>query len=418
MNHCKSYISFFFLAALLCVAYFNGCTSGKSRTPKAVFIIVDGIPADVIEKLELPALSEIANEGGYTRAYVGGGKGSYSQTPTISAVGYNSLITGTWVNKHNVWDNDIADPNYNYWNIFRIAKHVKPQLKTAIFSTWLDNRTKLVGEGLEAAGNIKLDYAYDGFEHDTISYPHDKDAHYIHRIDEVVAEEAARYISENGPDLSWVYLQYTDDMGHRHGDSPHFFEAVKTADRQVERIWKAIRKREEEHNEDWLIVITTDHGRDAETGKHHGGQSDRERLSWITTNSKQLNKRFSQQPGVVDIMPSICYHIKLVIPDEVNREIDGVPFIGPVDIADLKAEKVDGQIMLRWKTMGDDNHALEVYVATTNNFRQGGHDDYVSKGRISSREGVYRFEADTPSFHKILIKTPHHYVNTWVEIPN
>ncbi|KXK23873.1 MAG: type I phosphodiesterase/nucleotide pyrophosphatase [Bacteroidetes bacterium OLB12] len=105
----------------------------NTRQPKALFIIVDGIPADVIEKLELPTLKEIQQVGGYTRAYTGGDADGYSKTPTISAVGYNSLITGTWANKHNVWDNDIADPNYQYWNIFRIAETADSSIKNSNF---------------------------------------------------------------------------------------------------------------------------------------------------------------------------------------------------------------------------------------------------------------------------------------------
>ena len=92
---------------------------GQPGQRKALFVIVDGISADVIEKIAKPNLDAIAREGGYVRAYVGGQKGTYSQTPTISAVGYNSLLTGTWVNQHNVWDNDIKAPNYQYWTIFR-----------------------------------------------------------------------------------------------------------------------------------------------------------------------------------------------------------------------------------------------------------------------------------------------------------
>src|SRR5262245_45227555 len=139
------------LAAVLFFAHF--CDAQKIH--KAVFVIADGIPADLIESLPMPALQEISKTGGYRRAYVGGEKGGYSETPTISAVGYNSLITGTWVNKHNVWGNDIAAPNYYYWNIFRLLKTQYPEKTTAVFSTWIDNRTKLVGSEAKAAGNLQ-----------------------------------------------------------------------------------------------------------------------------------------------------------------------------------------------------------------------------------------------------------------------
>lgn len=298
------------------------------KTRKVVFILLDGIPTDVLEATNTPYLDEIAGKTGYTRAYVGGEKDGATQSPTISAVGYNSLLTGVWANKHNVWGNNIKAPNYDYWSIFRVAKEHDPSLKTAIFSTWLDNRTKLIGEGLPETGNLQMDYAFDGFELDTVRFPHDEERQYILNIDEMVATETADYIANDAPDLSWVYLEYTDDMGHRYGDSPQMTKAVALGDAQVGRIWKAIQAREQSHNEEWLIVITTDHGRTAANGKGHGGQSDRERTTWVVTNYPTPLPSFYQNPGIVDIMPSIANFMGLTIPKEIEERIDGKAFIG------------------------------------------------------------------------------------------
>ena len=302
-------------------------TRPPAPVPKVIFIIIDGIPADVIESVATPNLDAISGQRGYTRAYVGGMPGEPSESPTISAVGYNSLLTGTWSNKHNVWDNDVSHPNYGYWDIFRIAKTHDPSLQTAVFSTWLDNRTKLLGDGLEAAGGLKLDYHFDGFELDTERFPHDLMAYYIRDIDEIVADEAARYVEIEGPDLSWVYLEYSDDVGHRYGDGREMIAAVQFMDAQIGKIWSAVRSRQQTHNEDWMLLITTDHGRDADTGRGHGGQTERERLIWIVTNSDNLNSRFYELPAIVDILPSIARHLRLKIPADIQAQLDGQSFV-------------------------------------------------------------------------------------------
>jgi predicted AlkP superfamily pyrophosphatase or phosphodiesterase len=414
----KSFISKTSFAILLAVLSI-GCQTPKNETakkPKALFIIVDGIAGDVIQKLNPPVLSEISKEGGFTLAHVGGGKGTYSETPTISAVGYNSLLTGTWVKKHNVWDNDIADPNYHYWNLFRIVKESNPGLKTAVFSTWEDNRTKLIAEGMEQAGKISVDFKFDGLELDTVRFPHDKEGIFYQRIDDAVAEEAAKVILKESPDLSWVYLEFTDEMGHRHGDSPQFTDAVMAADKQIGKIWTAIKKREQEFNEDWLIVVTTDHGRDAQTGHNHGGQSDRERSTWIVTDAHERNERFNQNPGIVDIFPSILNHLNIQMPDDVNREVDGVTFIGPADLSELHAQKKDGKILLTWTPLNPQSAAsAEVLVTETNHFKEGGQDTYRKVGEASVRDGKFEFAESTPSnFYKIVLKTPDQYLNVWL----
>lgn len=408
--------SFTKVLLFILISFFSQAISlAQSKAPKVLFVIVDGISADSKEKVPTPNLDRIAQKSGYTRAHVGGEKGTYSQTPTISAVGYNSLLTGTWVNKHNVWDNDIKDPNYQYWTIFRFLKEQYPAKKTAIFSTWVDNRTRLLGHGLSQTNQLKLDYFFDGFELDTLHFPHDKEKEYIHKIDEKVVDEAANYLKENAPDLSWVYLEYTDDMGHRYGDSEQFHKAIGMMDDQMGRLWEAIQYREKKFKEDWQVFITTDHGRDAVTGKGHGGQSDRERGTWMVTNARNLNSNFTSNPGVVDIMPTIARHLTIAFPKEQAFEVDGVPLTGKLSIQTMSVKKQGNEIKVSWKG-GESDGKIKVWLTTTNNFEKGGQDNYLLMDEVAVTAGqaVINVAKLPGGFYKIVLEGKYNSVNRWI----
>ncbi|MBD2705043.1 alkaline phosphatase family protein [Spirosoma sp. BT702] len=399
------------------VVLFSASTSlAQINKNKVLFVIVDGIPADVIEKVETPHLDAIAREGGYVRAYVGGQKGTYSQTPTISAVGYNSLLTGTWVNKHNVWDNSIKAPNYHYWTIFRFLEDQYPQKKTAVFSTWLDNRTKLIGEGLHETQPLRIDHSFDGLEIDTAQFPHDNDSQYIHKIDEKVTDAAATYLTKQGPDLTWVYLEYTDDMGHRYGDSDRFYDAVKIMDNQMGRLWKAVQHRQKTFGEDWQIFITTDHGRTANTGKDHGGQSDRERNTWIVTNAKGLNTYFRKStPAIVDIMPTMAQHLNLKIPKNQAFEIDGIPLTGKLSLRQPVVQKEDKRITLTWTPI-DPEGTVKIWLSTTNTFEEGKPDTYQQMVEVPVKVGKTVIDVSKlpTGFYKIVLEGRYNTLNRWI----
>ena len=390
-------------------------TVAAQKIHKAIFVIADGIPADLIESLSMPALKEITKHGGYTRAHVGGERAAYSETPTISAVGYNSLLTGTWVNKHNVWGNEIEAPNYNYWNIFRLFKTQYPQKKTAIYSTWIDNRTKLIGSDVIAAGNIQPDIIFDGMELDTINYPHDDYGYFYNVIDDSVINRASASIKKDAPDLSWVYLEYTDEMGHRHGNGDTLTNAVKLLDNKLKRLWEAIEYRQKNFDEEWQLYITTDHGRE-NNGYHHGGQSERERTTWIATNAKNLNEHFlKQQPGIVDIMPSIANFLDIKIPRDKLMEVDGILLTEKLSATDADVKRNGNKLYITWKPL-DKTGVAKIWVATTNHFKEGGTDEYklVKEMPVAEGKAVIVVKNMPSEFYKVVIELPYNFLNRWV----
>lgn len=257
-----------------------------------------------------------------------------------------------------------------------------------------------------------MDFSFDGYELDTLQFPHDKQAQYTHLIDEHMIAKADSTIRVAGPDLSWIYLQHTDDIGHRHGISSEMGKAIAQLDEQMGKIHAAIAYREKKYKEDWLFIITTDHGRDAETGKNHGGQSDAERTTWIIANKKKTNAYYkTNTPAIVDLLPTMARFQQINIPLANLFELDGVPIIGPVSISSPALIPSSNDLTLQWKSY-DPKGNLKIWVSYTNDFAKGGKDKHELLQEIpSANESVTLPIPSGKTFAKYVLQGRHNAVN-------
>ena len=97
---------------------------------------------------------------------------------------------------------------------------------------------------------------------------------FIFDRDDVNAKTLARMLSfSDAPDAIMWYIDHPDHPGHNHGFypySPEYKEAVRESDGYVGEVLAAIAARPTFAEEDWLVIVTADHGG---WGHDHGQSS-------------------------------------------------------------------------------------------------------------------------------------------------
>jgi predicted AlkP superfamily pyrophosphatase or phosphodiesterase len=101
--------------------------------------------------------------------------------------------------------------------------------------------------------------------------------------DEATTAAAAAILAAEAPRLSFVYLGAVDFAGHATGSGAAYRAALRAADQRVGRLVAAVRSRpsdpeETGPEENWTIVVVTDHGHLDEGG--HGGREPEVATAW------------------------------------------------------------------------------------------------------------------------------------------
>lgn len=284
---------------------------------RVLFIGIDGCRADAVAAAmacglapQLKALSE-DSQGLLTRQfYAGGEMGTPTHQPTISGPGWSSLLTGVWMDKHGVRDNRFIGGRFQaHAHFMRHIKETKPTAFCASFADWPPIHD-FIADGSRVNGQEFLDVKFTCVP--------DASRHFVDNPEKdiEIRDEALKTLRTQNPDAMFVYFGQVDEFGHGaidsrasfSPDSTLYVNALSHVDSHVGELLRAMRARPKFAEEDWLVLITTDHGG---KGNGHGGDSDDERNIWLIAHGQKLpkDKLLNEPTPQTALVPMIYEHL-------------------------------------------------------------------------------------------------------------
>lgn len=245
-----------------------------TKIKKAIVIGYDGCQAGLLKYTdEAPegGISYLLSTGGDAKlSYSGGANYPYMTTQqTSTGSSWCSMLTGKWGTETGVDNNGVNKPN-----------------------DYLTNLTSLVQDGTINSSAFYVSSDCHFIEPDS-TYILEKQ--YVeengintHFVDSANDDETFDNIindlkKQNCSDYIFSTFEYTDHEGHTTGfsiNNEKYKEAYITSEEVAREIIDTVEARETYSEEDWLIMITTDHGG---VNNSHGSMTVFERMTFIVT---------------------------------------------------------------------------------------------------------------------------------------
>ncbi len=275
-------------------------SSARAQDRRVLVIGIDGVRVDILASANTPNLDALIAAGAFTDSALTGLR-------TLSGPGWSSMLTGVVAEKHGVLTNDFSTNRYDDYPDFltRLERHDRSWHTLAI-ACWAPLMS-------EADGGPLISPLVDTrilFNGDSIGFT---------AADDSVAAAAEAVLTRDDVQAAFVYFGNVDVVGHETSSlSPEYRAAVEATDVHVGRVMAALRSRPSFESENWLVLISTDHGRRDDGG--HGTPTRKERtifyLAWGPT---ALRGRIEGEVRIEDVAATALAYLG------VRAELDGRP---------------------------------------------------------------------------------------------
>ncbi|MFK4640249.1 alkaline phosphatase family protein [Paenarthrobacter histidinolovorans] len=256
---------------------------------KTLIIGIDGAAYDFLGPAEMPRLDALRAQGttSVSNLYASPMAGTWS------GPGWASIATGVWPDKHNVLDNGFGSPQFGaYPDYLTRINAASPSRKTAAMGTWEPITATIFGPGVDVRTKFSTDAE--------------------------TTTAAVDAISTGSVDDLFFYLEDVDKAGHSVGtNGAAYGAALASADARIGQVMDAVAARPA--NEEWTVVVTTDHGHTPTGG--HGGSSPVERRVFTTMVGKGVAANVTRYDAkLVDVAPTIMAAAGVPVKPEWNLD--------------------------------------------------------------------------------------------------
>lgn len=213
------------------------------------------------------AVTLLKESGGLFLSYAGGEKNKPETIQeTSTAQGWSAILTGKWGNENGV-QKHVTKKNSAPTILMECAEDGMSALFASI---WEDHFTITYKDEIKTAKEKDLPLEFKQV------------------ADEIQLQSAVLSAVDGGTDIIFAINEFPDYNGHSHGFGPEnyrYVTGITNADRYAFELIEHIESRPEFENEDWLYLITSDHGGH---NRRHGTQQEFDRMTFIALNKPLL----------------------------------------------------------------------------------------------------------------------------------
>lgn len=279
-------------------AYPGRGTVTRKRERRVLIVGWDGVRFDLIRQLQPPSLSALTQNGFLRETAMP----PVTEAETVTAAGWATNLTGCWPAKHGVTSNRPTRHRLQeYPDVFTRMTAVRPSARSLVVAS-AAMLCRNLGPGPILGPGVST----------TIFHDRTADPAGCAACDPRVMRDATRHLSsdEDSYDIAFVYFGGPDEVAHSSGTmAAAYTESILLQDARLGELLGTVRARSSFDEEDWLIVVTTDHGHREEGG--HGGPSREERQSFVAMGTLDGATPTTEPEAVenVDIVPTVLDHL-------------------------------------------------------------------------------------------------------------